>query len=136
MLVLPSPDNDYTPINQIIWLDLPLCIDRLAVQVEATHRYQRLRSTYERGRMSGQTTLLADGNVLVLLVTPWFTVSLSTVVPYISSTGIDTRRGSPERAAKTSSAFTEDTSVPKRTLVIDLACLTPSTDEIQPRRDN
>ena len=136
MLVLPSPDNDYTPINQIIRLDFPLRIDRLAVQIEATHRYQGLRSTYERGRMSGQTTLLAGGNVPVLLVTPWFTVSLNTVVPYISSAGIDTRRGSPERAAKTSSAFTEDISVPKRTLVIDLACLTPSTGAIQSRREN
>ena len=77
--------------------------------------------------VSGKTTLNINGNKLVFLVTPWFTVSLSTVVPYISSAGMDTRRRSPERAAKTSSAFTAETSVPKRTLVIDLARLTPST---------
>lgn len=77
--------------------------------------------------MSGKITLKANGNVLVFLVTPWFTVSLSTVVPYISSAEIDMRRRSPARAAKTSSAFTADTSVPKRTLVIDLERLTPST---------
>ncbi len=74
--------------------------------------------------MSGKITLKANGNVLVFLVTPWFTVSLSTVVPYISSAEIDMRRRSPARAAKTSSAFTADTSVPKRTLVIDLERLT------------
>lgn len=77
--------------------------------------------------MSVKTTVMANGSLPVLLVTPWFTVSLSTVVPYISLAGINTSRGSPERADKTSSAFTEDTSLPKSTLVIDLACLTPST---------
>ncbi len=39
MLVLPSPDNDQTPIDQIFRLDLLMCIDSPAVQVEATHRY-------------------------------------------------------------------------------------------------
>ena len=84
--------------------------------------------------MSVKTITMADGSVPVLLVTPWFTVSLSTVVSYISLAGINTRRGSPERADKTSSAFTEDTPLPKSTLVIDLACLTPSTGRNLARR--
>lgn len=37
VLVLPSSDNNQASIDQVSWLDPPMRIDSLAVQIETTH---------------------------------------------------------------------------------------------------